>query len=323
MQEEFVIPESYQGQRLDKALASLLPQYSRVNIQSWLKAGNLLIDQNIANAKTAVKGGEKVSFIMPEKEDTTSWESEDLNLDIIYEDEDLLIINKPIGLVVHPAAGNWEGTLVNGLLHYCPALRQIPRAGIVHRLDKDTSGLLVVAKTLIAQNHLVKSLQNHHVQRTYSALVYGQVIAGDTIDAPLGRDPRNRQKIAIHDLGKPAITHYRVQERFDHFTLLKVQLETGRTHQIRVHMASVRHPIVGDQTYGPGLKLPPRASAELIAALKNFRHQALHATELSFDHPVSGKKMRFKSPLPEDFENLLAILREKDFVEEDEWEEMK
>ena len=316
-----IIPEEYIGERLDKALAQIVPIYSRANIQAFLKDGQILIDGKITPGKSLVKGGEQISMHIAPETDQTNWLAEDIPLDIIYEDEHVIVINKPIGMVVHPAAGNWSGTLVNGLLHHNAALNHLPRAGIVHRLDKDTSGLMVVAKTLTAHHSLVKQLQTRQAKRQYCALVYGEVIAGDTINAPLGRSPHDRQKIAIVNHGKEAITHYRVRERFHAFTLVKVILETGRTHQIRVHLTSVNHPLVGDQTYGHGLRLPKFVSDELKAALKDFTHQALHAERLAFVHPSTERMIRFKAPLPADFQALVDLLQAENLstaLEEDD-----
>lgn len=323
-----IVPDTYRGERLDKVLPQLIPDYSRASLQAFLKAGDILIDGQIANGKVAVKGGESIQFQLPTDTDQAfNWQAEDLPLDIVFEDDHLLVINKPIDQVVHPAAGNWTGTLVNGLLYHYPTLQQLPRAGIVHRLDKDTSGLLVVAKTQVAYHSLVQQLQARQAKRQYCALVYGEVIAGGTVDAPLGRSHHDRQKIAIVSHGKQAITHYRVRERFDHFTLLKILLETGRTHQIRVHMTSIRHPLVGDASYGPGLRLPKGASEELKHALKTFTHQALHAERLSFLHPHTQVPVRFKAPLPEDFQQLIDLLHGEHhdnlaaYEDEDYWDD--
>ncbi len=312
------------GERLDKTLAQLLPQYSRGNIQDFLKDGQILIDGKLALGKSAVKGSEQVSLHLLPEIDQTAWLPENMPLDIIFEDDQVLVINKPIEMVVHPAAGNWTGTLVNGLLYHCPALNHLPRAGIVHRLDKDTSGLLVVAKTLLAHHSLVKQLQTRTAKRQYCALVYGEVICGGTVNAPLGRSPHDRQKIAIVNHGKEAITHYRVRERFQSFTLVKVILETGRTHQIRVHLTAENHPLVGDQTYGHGLRLPKGVSDALKVMLKGYTHQALHAERLSFIHPFTEKMVRFKAPLPDDFQALVRLLQEENLStaveDEDEYD---
>lgn len=319
--DDFIIPATYVGERFDKTLAQIVPMYSRANIQTFLKDGQILIDGKITAGKALVKGGEHISLHIAPETDQTNWLPEAIPLDIIYEDDHVIVINKPIGMVVHPAAGNWSGTLVNGLLHHHAALNHLPRAGIVHRLDKDTSGLMVVAKTLMAHHSLVKQLQSRQAKRQYCALVYGEVIAGDTINAPLGRSPHDRQKIAIVNHGKEAITHYRVRERFHAFTLVKVILETGRTHQIRVHLTSVNHPLVGDQTYGHGLRLPKLVSDELKVALKEFNHQALHAERLAFIHPATERMIRFKAPLPADFQALVDLLQAENLstaLEEDD-----
>ena len=304
--ESLIIATEYAGQRLDRVLAQLLPQFSRSFLQAALKQGQILLNNATAPAKHLIQGNEILTFdvIAPKKKEI--WLPESVEFAIVDEDDDLLVINKPTGLVVHPGAGNWTGTLVNGLLHYDPNLAQLPRSGIVHRLDKDTSGLMVVAKSRTAHHALVKQLQKHLVRREYFALVYGVVTAGGTINAPIGRDPRDRLKMAIHEQGKPAVTHYRLAKRLGALTLLRVQLETGRTHQIRVHLASINHPIVGDPTYGKGLRLPKQATPELRDALKNFTHQALHAGALSFTHPVTQQEVSFEAPLPAEFEQLIA-----------------
>lgn len=317
--EALIIPEAWHGERLDKALAQLLPQYSRANVQQFLKQGQILIDGAVLAGKSTVKGGEVVDLSIETESVQTDWCGEAIELDVVFEDAHLLVINKSIDMVVHPAVGNWSGTLVNGLLHRIPELNQLPRAGIVHRLDKDTSGLLVVAKTLTTYHALVQQLQAREVKRQYCALVYGEVVGGGTINAPLGRSRHDRQKIAVVHQGKDAITHYRVRKRFSAFTLLKVLLETGRTHQIRVHLASIHHPIVGDASYGHGLRLPKAASDELKNGLKQFQHQALHAERLAFIHPATQVPVLFKAPLPEDFLHLLTLLRDADA--ESAWDE--
>lgn len=308
MNTTITIPIEYSQQRLDKVLAELLPQFSRAYLQQAIKQGLVKINDQVVLPRYLVQGEENLSYALEEPVHQETWLPEKVDFDILYEDEDLIVINKPVGLVVHPGAGNWTGTLVNGLLHYCPPLDALPRAGIVHRLDKETSGVLVVAKTREAHHALVEQLQEREVHREYLALVYGEVTAGGKIDANIARDPRDRLKMALHENGKEAITHYRLAERFPNFTLLRVNLETGRTHQIRVHLASIKYPIVGDPLYGKGLRLPKNASPELIAALKNFKHQALHAARLSFIHPRTEKEVSFEAPLPADFVGLLNML---------------
>lgn len=304
-----IIPENMAGMRLDQALAQLFPEHSRARLQHWLKAERIQVNGKILKAKERVWGGEQIVLIADLPAAELPWQAEAMNLDIIYEDKDLLIINKPPGIVVHPAAGNWQGTLVNALLHYVPELTQLPRAGLIHRLDKDTSGLLMIAKTLPAHTSLTRQLQARTVKREYEAIVVGQIIAGGTIDAPIGRHPRLRKQMAIIDSGKPAITHYRIIERFCAHTLLNVKLETGRTHQIRVHMAAIHHPVLGDMTYGNRLQIPRGASAELAGLLRQFKRQALHARTLGLTHPVSGEYHEWTVPAPADMQQLLSALR--------------
>ena len=302
------IPPALAGRRLDQALAELFPDYSRSRLQLWLKAGKVLLNRQPMVAKYRVVGGEQVS-IQAELEIETEVQAQDIPLDVQYEDEYLLVLNKPAGLVVHPAAGNRDGTLQNALLHYDPQLAALPRAGIVHRLDKDTSGLMMVAHNLTAHKSLVEQLQARTVHRTYIALVHGALTAGGTIDAPLGRHPRDRLRMAVVESGKPAISHYRVMERFPAHTLVQVRLETGRTHQIRVHMAYIHSPLVGDPLYGGRLRIPRAASPALRDALSGFRRQALHATRLEFIHPASGEAVSWEVGMPEDFSQLLDVLR--------------
>ncbi len=304
------VPPEMDGQRLDQVVASLCPQYSRSQLQKWIKAGQVLVDDKVLKPKERLTGGEAI-IINAVHEAQTEFEPEDIPLDIVHEDDALMVINKPVGLVVHPAAGNWSGTLVNALLHYNPALEMLPRAGIVHRLDKDTSGLMVVAKTLEAHTKLVELLQERDVSREYLALVFGQVVAGSTIEANIGRHHIDRKKQAVTDGGKEAITHYRVEERFPHHTLLRVSLETGRTHQIRVHLSWKHMPIVGDQTYGGRPRVPAGISEALRTALQAFPRQALHATRLGLVHPVTGEYMEWEVPVPDDMANLLHLLREE------------
>jgi 23S rRNA pseudouridine1911/1915/1917 synthase len=295
------VPEALAGLRLDKALARMFPEHSRSRLQKWLKDGHVSLDSHSAKPKQKIWGGERVEIrSQPDPADGVH-RPERIALDIVHEDDDILVINKPAGLVVHPGSGNWKGTLLNALLHHAPSLAAIPRAGIVHRLDKDTSGLLVVAKTLQAQTGLVRQLQARTVKREYLALVHGVVRAGGEVSAPLGRDPRNRTRMAVVPAGRPALTRYKVAQRFARLTLLECSLDTGRTHQIRVHMQSLGHPLVGDPVYRAG-----RGSGTEHARL---RRQALHAARLEFLHPVSGARRRFVAPLPEDFRALLDSLQ--------------
>jgi 23S rRNA pseudouridine1911/1915/1917 synthase len=298
-----VIAPECAGQRLDQALAKLFPDYSRSRLQRWLADGRILIDGTTAVAKRTVIGGECVQLDAPPDASETADAPEAIALAIVYEDDALIVIDKPAGLVVHPGSGNWSGTLLNALLAHAPQLAAIPRAGIVHRLDKDTSGLLVVAKTLAAQTALVRQLQARSVKREYAALVYGVVARDGEVEAPIGRDPRVRTRMAVVAGGRPARTHYRVLERFACCTLLTCQLETGRTHQIRVHLASIGHPLVGDPVYRK------RVQAFAAPALAAFARQALHAQRLALVHPVTQREIQLESPLPEDFGRLLQGLR--------------
>jgi 23S rRNA pseudouridine1911/1915/1917 synthase len=305
---DLTMPDSLAGRRLDQALAELLPDFSRARLQQWIKTGRVLVDGQQWRAKDTVHGGERVA-IQAEFEVQTDWQPQPLPLDVVYEDEAILVINKPAGMVVHPAAGNPDGTLVNALLHYAPELEQVARGGIIHRLDKDTSGLLVVARTPVAQKYLVEHLQAREMHREYEAIVTGVLTAGGTVDAPIARHPRVRTRMAVVPGGKEAITHYRVIERFRAHTYIRCLLETGRTHQIRVHMAHIRHPLLGDPVYGGRLKLPPRASTEFAEALRAFRRQALHASRLELSHPISGEHLSWQVSLPDDMQQLLAMLR--------------
>jgi 23S rRNA pseudouridine1911/1915/1917 synthase len=304
------VPQTDAGRRFDQVLADLFPEFSRSRLQQWVKAGEVLLDGRAVAARYKVIGGETVQIGAELRADNEVG-AEDIPLDIRFEDEHLLILNKPAGLVVHPAAGNPQGTLQNALLHYDASLASLPRAGIVHRLDKDTSGLMVVARTLAAHKSLVEQLQARSVHREYLALVQGEVTAGGSIDAPIGRHPRDRLRMAVVTSGKPAVTHYRVVERFPAHTLLSVRLETGRTHQIRVHMAYIHHPLVGDPLYGGRPRLPRAASERLRAALTGFRRQALHARRLELRHPSSGQLLGWEADIPSDFARLLTLLREE------------
>ena len=302
------IPEAAAGRRFDAVLAQLFPEYSRSRLSAWIKAGDVLLDGAPARPRDLVRGGEAVS-LNAEPEDQTLAEPEDIPLDILYEDSEVFVLDKPAGLVVHPGAGNPTGTLVNGLLYRDPRLAALPRAGIVHRLDKDTSGVMVVARTLQAHAALVAQLSARDVHRQYLAVVVGALVSGGTADAAIDRHPRDRIRMAVREDGKDAVTHFRLRERFHAHTLLECRLETGRTHQIRVHMAHLRHAIVGDPLYGGPLRLPRGASDELVATLRGFKRQALHAETLEFVHPASGEPVRVAAPVPADLQALLKALR--------------
>lgn len=307
---EALVPASVAGQRVDQVAAGLFPEYSRAILQGWLKSGELTVNGQTLKPKDKVHGGELLK-VHAEPVAQGDWQSEDIPLAIVYEDADIVVIDKPAGLVVHPGAGNPEGTLLNALLHRYPGQETIPRAGIVHRLDKDTTGLMVVARTLEAQVSLVAQLQARTVKREYEAVVQGSPVGGGTVDQPIGRHPRQRTKMAVlQNGGKPAVSHYRIVARFGQYTHVRVQLETGRTHQIRVHMAHIGLPLVGDPVYGGRLKLPAGVSPHLRESLRNFGRQALHAVALSLEHPRSGEAMGWTSPLPADFQTLLADLAE-------------
>ncbi len=303
------IPEVMAGYRLDQALAALFPEYSRARLQQWIRAGHVTVDTLIKKNRDKVSGGEQIE-IRAEQEAEVGWQAQDIPLEVIFEDEQLLIINKPAGLVVHPGAGNADGTLVNALLHHAPELEKVPRAGVVHRLDKDTSGLLVVARQLTSHTHLVEQLQDRAFAREYRTVVNGVMTAGGSLDAPIGRHPVHRTRMAVVNGGKPAITHYRVEHRFRAHSLLRVKLETGRTHQIRVHLTHLRHAVVGDPLYGGRLRLPPEAAPAFRDYLQQFKRQALHAERLGLSHPVSGEWLEWTAPLPEDMQQLLALLHQ-------------
>jgi 23S rRNA pseudouridine1911/1915/1917 synthase len=302
------VPDDAAGRRFDQVLADLFPDFSRSRLAAWIKAGAARLDGAEVLPRHIVHGGESIAVdVRAEREIGAA--AEDIPLDIRYEDADVIVVNKPPGLVVHPGAGNPAGTLQNALLHHDPKLAEIPRGGIVHRLDKDTSGLMVVARSMRAHTSLVEQLGERDVHRQYLAVVYGRIIAGGTIDAPIGRHPRDRLKQSVRDDGREAITHYRVRERFRALTLVECRLETGRTHQIRVHLAHARHPLVGDAVYGGGLRLPKGASAELVEALRGFRRQALHAERLEFAHPADGRTIAVEAEMPSDMAALVEALR--------------
>ena len=302
-----------EGERLDVALATMLPEFSRSKITSWIKSGKALIYGKIFKPKDKVNGDEIV-FLTINQNQNTVWLAEDIPINVIYEDEDIIVLNKQSGIVTHPGSGNWSGTLANALLNYDSSLEALDRAGIVHRLDKNTSGLMVVAKNQKSQKFLVGQLQTHSVSREYSAIVYGHMISGGTINEPLGRDPKDRVKQAVTRNGKEAITHYRVIDRFKGHTHVKAILETGRTHQIRVHLSHIGHSLVGDSIYGGKLRYPKKASEGLKKELLNFRRQALHSKKLTLSHPRSGELLTWKAPLPNDMMRLLDVLSEFDKV---------
>ncbi len=302
------VPEELAGQRLDRALAALFPDYSRSRLQQWVKSGWITVDGAVRRPRDPVQAGEQIR-VDAEPEPETPLAPEPIPLRLLYEDDDLLVVDKPAGLVVHPGAGNPGGTLVNALLHHDPGLEALPRAGIVHRLDKETSGVLVVARTYAAHHALVEQLQARTVGRAYQAVVVGRPTAGGRVDAPIARHPRDRKRMAVVATGRPAVTHYRVAERFSAHTLLDVELETGRTHQIRVHMAHVRLPLVGDPVYGRRSVYPRGASDALRAVLDGFRRQALHARRLRLEHPRTGERMDWEAAPPEDWQQLLEALR--------------
>ncbi len=304
-----IVPDSAAGRRLDAVVAELFPDYSRSRLTAWIKAGELTVDGELVRGRDPVRGGERIALTAVQETQTHSL-PEDIPLDVLFEDEHVLVIDKPVGLVVHPGAGNPTGTMVNALLHRDASLELLPRAGIVHRLDKDTSGVMVVARTLPAHTSLVAQLSARGVHRQYLAVVFGALVSGGTATGSIDRHPRDRVRMAVREDGKDAVTHYRLRERFRAHTALECRLETGRTHQIRVHMAHLKHPIVGDPLYGGSFKLPKGASEELIAALRAFKRQALHAEVLEFTHPATGELVSCSAPVPGDMLNLMALLRE-------------
>ncbi len=303
------VPDAASGRRFDAVVAELFPEFSRSRLSLWIKSGDLLLDGRTVRGRELVRGGEAVSLTAVLDVQTRA-EPEDIALDVLYEDAQVIVLNKPAGLVVHPGAGNPTGTLVNALLHRDPSLEALPRAGIVHRLDKDTSGVMVVARTLQAHAALVAQLSARGVHRQYLAIVVGALVSGGTATGAIERHPHDRIRMAVRDDGRDAVTHYRLRERFRAHTALECRLETGRTHQIRVHMAHLKHPIVGDPVYGGSLKLPKGATPELIEALRGFRRQALHAETLEFLHPTTAEPVRCSAPVPEDMLNLLKALRD-------------
>ncbi len=305
-----VLNDDHAGKRLDVVLAELFPEYSRSRLKIWIEQGQVLINGSTGRPKTKMTGDEELSLTAQSIESEEDCVAEDIPLDIIYQDDSIIVVNKPAGLVVHPAAGHYTGTMQNALLHFDAALAEIPRAGIVHRLDKDTTGLMVVARNLSAHKYLVDQIQKHEVVRQYQAVVFGVMTGGGMVDQPIGRHPRDRIKMAVRENGREAVTHYRLLQRFREHSHIKVQLETGRTHQIRVHMSYLRHPIVGDPVYAGRHRVPPGASEELLNYLQSFKRQALHAWKLSFVHPENGEEVSFEAPLPEDMQHLIDLLQQ-------------
>jgi 23S rRNA pseudouridine1911/1915/1917 synthase len=311
IQQSFQIESEMAGNRLDQALQQLLPDYSRSRIQEWIREGFVSINEQLCKPRQKVFSGDRVDLDVPEQA-RISDRPQTVDFEILYQDEDLLIIDKPAGLVVHPAAGHQDGTLVNGLLARDPRLEQLPRAGIVHRLDKDTTGVMVVARSPGAHRWLVEELQARRVKREYVAIVRGVVTAGRSIETGIARHPRQRKKMSVQANGKPALTHFQVTRKFAHYSLLRLQLETGRTHQIRVHMAHINYPLLGDPVYGGRARVPAGIDDHLLEPVRQFRRQALHARKLAFVHPSTREPVEFEAPLPADFRQLLDALERYD-----------
>lgn len=305
---DFIVPMEFSEMRLDQAVAQLMPEHSRSRIQGWIKSGELKVNERTCRPKDKVIVGDVINIDV-DVPSLDIWQPEEIPLNVVYQDDHIMIINKAAGMVVHPAAGNYSGTLLNALLFQCPKIDTLPRAGIVHRLDKDTSGLMVVAKSLIAHTSLVAQLQARTMGREYEAIAMGEMTGGGTVCEPIARHPQNRLKMAVHPNGKEAVTHYRVLERFECYTHILCKLETGRTHQIRVHMEHIHHPLLGDPVYGGRLKLPKGADDETIEALRQFSRQALHARKLTLTHPHTGETMFWETEAPEDMQQMLACIR--------------
>lgn len=301
---------SHFGLRLDQVLADLFPEYSRSKLKTWIQEGNVAVDGEVITIPRHKMQMDEVITVQAEMDVQVTSQAQDIALNIVYEDEHILVINKPADLVVHPGAGNPSGTVLNALLNHVPDIDKVPRAGIVHRLDKDTTGLMVVAKTIPAQTHLVDQLQRREMSREYEAVALGTMVAGGIVDAPIGRHATKRTHMAVREMGKPAVTHFRVIEKFRAYTHLRLKLETGRTHQIRVHMAHIKHPLLGDQVYGGRPRLPKGASEDFIATLRGFQRQALHAAQLSLFHPETEEWMTWKAPLPQDMQDLLKAVKQ-------------
>ena len=307
IQLEIVIPEKFKGKRLDLALSKLFPEYSRSRIQSWIKAGEVEVNNSKYKQRNVVNSGDIIKINTTLKS-IDKHQAEHIGLDVIHEDKAIIILNKPAGLVVHPGAGNQKHTLVNALLHFDEKLDVLPRAGIIHRLDKDTTGIMIIARTIESYTYLVNELQKRNIKRNYKAIICGQLVAGGVIENKIGRHPVHRTKMAVTDKGKLATTHYRIIKKFQHYTYLDIQLGTGRTHQIRVHMNNEKHPIIGDPLYGKNTFIKKGINASLREFIKNFKRQALHAYNLEFTHPVSKKIISLKAELPDDMNNLIKIL---------------
>ncbi len=307
IQLEIVIPEKFKGKRLDLALSKLFPEHSRSRIQSWIKAGEVEVNNSKYKQRNVVNSGDIIKINTTLKS-IDKHQAEHIGLDVIHEDEAIIILNKPAGLVVHPGAGNQKHTLVNALLHFDEKLDVLPRAGIIHRLDKDTTGIMIIARTIESYTYLVNELQKRNIKRNYKAIICGQLVAGGVIENKIGRHPVHRTKMAVTDKGKLATTHYRIIKKFQHYTYLDIQLGTGRTHQIRVHMNNEKHPIIGDPLYGKNTFIKKGIDASLREFIKNFKRQALHAYNLEFTHPISKKIISLKAELPDDMNNLIKIL---------------
>ncbi|HHF3033687.1 TPA: 23S rRNA pseudouridine(1911/1915/1917) synthase RluD [Vibrio diabolicus] len=304
------VKDSQLGQRLDQAIAELFADFSRSRLKEWLLDGKVQVNgEVVTKPRTKVMGGEEIT-LQAELEDEERWEAQDIPLDIVFEDDDIIVINKPRDFVVHPGAGTPDGTVLNALLHHYPDIAEVPRAGIVHRLDKDTTGLMVVAKTVPAQTRLVRALQKRNITREYEAIAIGRMTAGGKVDQPIGRHSTKRTLMAVAPMGKPAVTHYRVAERFREHTRIRLRLETGRTHQIRVHMSYLQHPLLGDIAYGGRARIPTGASEELTAMIRGFDRQALHAVMLRFEHPITGEVLEFHAPVPDDMVAMTEALRQ-------------
>jgi 23S rRNA pseudouridine1911/1915/1917 synthase len=303
------LTEESAGKRLDVVLADIFPQYSRSRLKIWIEQGQVLVNGHVAKPKLKMSGDEELQLSVQSIESEENCVAEDIPLDIVYQDDSIIVINKPADFVVHPAAGHYTGTMQNALLHHDVSLAEVPRAGIVHRLDKDTTGLMVVARNLSSHKYLVDQIQKHEVIREYQAVVYGVMTGGGMVDQPIGRHPRDRIKMAVRENGREAVTHYRLLRRFREHSHIKVQLETGRTHQIRVHMSYLHHPVVGDPVYAGRHRVPAGAQQELLDYLQTFRRQALHAWRLSFVHPESSEEVTFEAPLPDDMQQLISLLQ--------------